>query len=247
MSIFCPNCGKPAVEGEKFCQLCGTKLPAPSETPKADAAPASPEAPVNVPAAQAAAFEAPRETIETQTPPPPPQAQTAYATQNGSFPPPQQTQTPPSRPAQTPPPPTAPQQPQTSPSRPAQTPPPASPQQPAPQQQKKNKKKAKEESEKAAPSQNFETEELAKPLSTAKFFWLGILFAIPVIGFILLIAFSLSKSANPNLRHFARAQLIMILIGLILSLIAFAVLYFVIPNFISFLAGLFTGGLAPVP
>ena len=55
-----------------------------------------------------------------------------------------------------------------------------------------------------------------KPLSTAAYFWLMFLFAVPLIGFIvcLIMAFA---AKNENRKHFARSILIWILVGLIIS------------------------------
>ncbi len=66
----------------------------------------------------------------------------------------------------------------------------------------------------------------AKPLSTAGYFFLMLLFAIPVLGWLIAIVVALAAK-NPNLKSFARATLTWLLIGLILLILAaIAVLLF---------------------
>lgn len=66
----------------------------------------------------------------------------------------------------------------------------------------------------------------AKPLSTAGYFFLMLLFAIPVLGWLIAIVVALA-ARNPNLKSFARATLTWLLIGLILLILAaIAVLLF---------------------
>ncbi len=57
------------------------------------------------------------------------------------------------------------------------------------------------------------------PLSPWSYFWLQILFSIPVIGFIFLIIYSIS-SANINRRNFARSYFcFIIIVGIILGIL----------------------------
>ena len=60
----------------------------------------------------------------------------------------------------------------------------------------------------------------SKEISTAGYFWLMLLFAIPVIGLIALLIFAFAVK-NKNLRNLARAFLIWIIVALVLSVIAF--------------------------
>lgn len=63
----------------------------------------------------------------------------------------------------------------------------------------------------------------AKAVSTGTFFGLMFLFALPVVGWILCLILAFAPK-NKNLKHFARANLIWLLIGLILTaLLAVAV------------------------
>ena len=55
-------------------------------------------------------------------------------------------------------------------------------------------------------------------VSTGAYFGLMLLFALPVVGFISCIIFSFAPQ-NPNLKHFARANLIWAIIGLVLGAI----------------------------
>ena len=54
-----------------------------------------------------------------------------------------------------------------------------------------------------------------RPLGAWKYFWLNVLFSIPVVGFIFLIIFSFSN-ANINRRSYARSFFCALLIGLII-------------------------------
>lgn len=57
------------------------------------------------------------------------------------------------------------------------------------------------------------------PLSPWTYFWLQILFSIPVIGFIFLIIYSIS-SANINRRNFARSYFcFIIIVGIIVGIL----------------------------
>lgn len=62
------------------------------------------------------------------------------------------------------------------------------------------------------------TEEQLQPLTMWNYFWLEILFAIPVIGFIFLIVFSISKS-NINRRNFARSHFCLAIITIIIVVV----------------------------
>ena len=59
------------------------------------------------------------------------------------------------------------------------------------------------------------------PLSTGNFFWLPVITAIPIVGIILILVWAFSKNANVNRKHYARAVLIWLLIGLILTVIVY--------------------------
>lgn len=59
-----------------------------------------------------------------------------------------------------------------------------------------------------------------KPLSPWAYLGYQFLFAIPLVGFILLIVFSLNNSGNINLRNFARSYWCAALVGVIFVVIA---------------------------
>ena len=60
-----------------------------------------------------------------------------------------------------------------------------------------------------------EIRESHKPISPWGYIGYEILYAIPVVGLVLAIIFSIT-SKNKNLKNFAKAQLIMIVIGIVL-------------------------------
>lgn len=64
-----------------------------------------------------------------------------------------------------------------------------------------------------------------KPLSPWKYFWLQILFAIPIVGFVFLIVFSISRG-NINRKNFARSYWCAYIIigGIILTVFLIALL-----------------------
>lgn len=71
-----------------------------------------------------------------------------------------------------------------------------------------------------------------KPVSTSTYFWLAILAALPVIGFIMTIVFSV-VGRNKNRKNFMKAIFVWYIIGIILALIAALVLTFVFPDSMS--------------
>lgn len=62
-----------------------------------------------------------------------------------------------------------------------------------------------------------------KPISMWGYFGYQILFAIPIIGFILLLVFALGGTRNINLRNFARSYFCLFII-IVIAIILFAVL-----------------------
>ena len=60
---------------------------------------------------------------------------------------------------------------------------------------------------------------LTAPLSTASFFWMPFLIAIPIVGFIVLLVWAFSKNTNLNRKHYARSVLIWALISVLLGVI----------------------------
>ena len=62
-----------------------------------------------------------------------------------------------------------------------------------------------------------------KPISTWGYFWYEVLFALPVIGFIVLIIFALGGTRNINLKNLARSKFCIIVVGLAIIGVAFRV------------------------
>ncbi len=80
-----------------------------------------------------------------------------------------------------------------------------------------------------------------KVVGTGAYFWLMFLYALPVIGFLVCLIMGFAAK-NKNLKHFARAILIWVLVGLIISAIISIAVYFLIGS-LGDLAGLDLGSL----
>lgn len=83
------------------------------------------------------------------------------------------------------------------------------------------------------PSANEKPEKVA-PLKTWKFIGMFILTGIPLIGFIMILVWSFSSSFNKNTKSFARAILILWIIGLVLSIIGIIINWVAIQSLIDF-------------
>ena len=84
----------------------------------------------------------------------------------------------------------------------------------------------------------------SKTVSTAGFFWMILLFALPVVGWLACIILAFAPK-NKNIKHFARAMLIWLLIAAILAgVAAFAVkaLFRSVTPYVEEITGSFTGG-----
>ena len=75
----------------------------------------------------------------------------------------------------------------------------------------------------AQPIQEGNLPEEYRPISMWGYLGYQILFAIPCVGFILILVFSFGGSRNINLRNFARAYLLAFVIGLVLVGIIIAI------------------------
>lgn len=69
---------------------------------------------------------------------------------------------------------------------------------------------------------------LTKPLSTASYFGMFFLMALPIIRLIMLLVWSFSDNVNVNKKHFAHAVFIWVLVSLILTIITTVVLFIVL-------------------
>ena len=66
-------------------------------------------------------------------------------------------------------------------------------------------------------SSGYGSDPLGAPLSTGSFFWMPVIIAIPIVGFILLLVWAFSKNTNLNRKHYARSVLLWGLIGAALT------------------------------
>ena len=75
----------------------------------------------------------------------------------------------------------------------------------------------------------------SKVVGTGAYFWLMLLFTIPIIGFIscLIMAFA---PKNKNIKHFARAQLIWMIIGIIIAALVIGGIFLLINTFSDYIA-----------
>ncbi len=64
-----------------------------------------------------------------------------------------------------------------------------------------------------------------KPLGMWKYFWLQVLFSIPVIGLIFTIVFACGGGRNVNLKYFARSRFCVLILVLIFAAIAVAIAF----------------------
>ncbi|MBN1622882.1 MAG: zinc-ribbon domain-containing protein [Clostridia bacterium] len=71
------------------------------------------------------------------------------------------------------------------------------------------------------------TKDLTKPLSTASYFGMFFLMALPLIRLISLLVWSFSDNVNVNKKHFAHAVFIWVLVSLILAIVATIVLFII--------------------
>ncbi len=69
--------------------------------------------------------------------------------------------------------------------------------------------------------------DLTKPLSTASYFGMFFLMALPLIGLISLLVWSFSDKVNVNKKHFAHAIFIWVLVSLILAIVATIALFII--------------------
>ena len=75
--------------------------------------------------------------------------------------------------------------------------------------------------QKAASPQNIQYNDkgnLIKPLSIGSYIGIFIILAIPIVNLIMLLVWSFSDTVNVNKKHFAIAQLILLLIGILLTI-----------------------------
>ncbi len=66
-----------------------------------------------------------------------------------------------------------------------------------------------------------------KPLTTARFFFVQLLFMVPVVNLFFIILWSLKKNVNTNLKAYSRSILIWLLIASLLSIFALLTFTFI--------------------
>ena len=81
-----------------------------------------------------------------------------------------------------------------------------------------------------------------KPLGTSTYFWLSVLYSIPLLGFIFVLILS-AVPRNRNLKNFTRAILVFYLIAIIIALITGIVIMFLMPDPVR---GDFLGGVTKI-
>lgn len=202
MERFCTNCGNPLEEGTLFCPECGQKVEAAqtAATNFVAAAAAAAAAPVEEAPAQPASGYTFGMAQPAAEPAPEPAAYTYSAPEPAySYAAPE-----PAAPAYSAP-------------EPKAAPAPEMPKAEPPVQ------------ETFAHENEYGTVTSITPagspvVKTGTYFWLMLLFAVPVIGFIVMIIMAFAAK-NKNLKHWVRALLLWVLIGLLLSIILGLVAY----------------------
>ncbi|MCR5530213.1 MAG: hypothetical protein K6F49_13460 [Saccharofermentans sp.] len=63
-----------------------------------------------------------------------------------------------------------------------------------------------------------------QPISMWGYFGYELLFAIPVVGFIILLVFAFGGTSNKNVKNFARSKFCCAIIAVVLSVVLFAIL-----------------------
>ncbi|MFA5561868.1 MAG: hypothetical protein WDA00_04435 [Eubacteriales bacterium] len=72
-----------------------------------------------------------------------------------------------------------------------------------------------------------------RPLSTWQYIGYFLLFSLPLVGLICMIVFAFGAEVNLNLRNLARAYLVLVLFGVLLSVIVVFLMMFVLYDIVS--------------
>jgi hypothetical protein len=208
--MFCENCGSPLPEDSKFCLSCGAKVAGTGPVQEAAAAAEAvqiDEAPAADAVVRTEQQESPAEPVKYE-PQPKPVEPAVQPSQAQPVP-----QTGPDFHSQPQP------APQFEPNRYTQP-------QSAPQTQTYQQP--------AGPVSQPAAVKTEKPLPVWKFIGMMLLSAIPVIGFIMILVWSFGSSWNKNTRNYARAVLILGIIGFILTIVGIIINFETIRTLMEF-------------
>ncbi|MBR1860618.1 MAG: zinc-ribbon domain-containing protein [Lachnospiraceae bacterium] len=64
-----------------------------------------------------------------------------------------------------------------------------------------------------------------KPIGMWQYFWLDVLFAVPIVGFVFLIIFAVGGGGNVNRKYFARSKFCVLILVLIIAAIVVAIAF----------------------
>ena len=101
----------------------------------------------------------------------------------------------------------------------------SAPQPAAEPERKKGKDRRSARTEKPQPIESNQLPKNLRPLTTTAYVWLTLLFAFPGIGLIAMAICALPSHINRNVRHMARAWLLLLLIGIAVLVIAGLICY----------------------
>jgi hypothetical protein len=87
------------------------------------------------------------------------------------------------------------------------------------------------------PPVSYSPQQGSEPLRVIQYIGMFLLMSIPLVGIILLFVWGFGSGVNPNKKNFARAMLILSLIGLVLSFIFGAVIIGIIGELIGGMGG----------
>lgn len=111
------------------------------------------------------------------------------------------------------------------PAEPAHEPTTSAPQPAVEPERKKGKDRRSARTEKPQPIESNQLPKNLRPLTTTAYVWLTLLFAFPGIGLIAMAICALPSHINRNVRHMARAWLLLLLIGIAVLVIAGLICY----------------------
>ncbi len=87
------------------------------------------------------------------------------------------------------------------------------------------------------PSTYIPSSSLAPIVNTSEFFWLSILYAVPVIGLIVFLCYAFDESVNPNKRNYCKAMLIQVLVSVGLVILFWTAISSILAGILGSLGG----------